>query len=170
MATKKVLIYSHTHSLQLLRTASGNQFHPDTGSKFKSCQRGGKLVVQQAVHITIYTTSFHPLGQNLILLRYLISLGCHQTVYSNRSERLCLALRTGRNETRLYTRAKSNFPPGGGGGIYIGLYNNQFVNSIPIRAFRTNSILSIRLIWNAKQFNSIRASSEDLKDLLAPLV
>ncbi len=52
--------------------------------------------------------------------------------------------------------------------LYIGLYN-QFVNSIPIRTFRINSILSIRLIWNAKQFNSIRASLEDLKDLLAPL-
>ena len=52
--------------------------------------------------------------------------------------------------------------------LYIGLYN-QFVNSIPIRTFRINSILSIRLIWNAKQFDSIRASSEDLKGLLAPL-
>ena len=90
------------------------------------------------------------------------------TVYSNCSERLYLALRTSRNEARLHTRAKSNFPPRGGGGIYIGLYN-QFVNSIPIRAFRINSILSIRLIWNAKQFNSIRASSEGLKGLPAPL-
>ena len=52
--------------------------------------------------------------------------------------------------------------------LYIGLYN-QFVNLIPIQTFQINSILSIRLIWNAKQFNSIRASSEDLKDLLAPL-
>ena len=33
----------------------------------------------------------------------------------------------------------------------------------------TVALLSIRLIWNAKQFNSIRAFSEDLKDLLAPL-
>ena len=53
--------------------------------------------------------------------------------------------------------------------LYIGLYN-QFVNLIPIQTFQINSILSIRLIWNAKQFNSIRASSEDLKDLLAPLI
>src|SRR6266567_7028998 len=52
--------------------------------------------------------------------------------------------------------------------LYIGLYN-QFVNLIPIRTFQIKSILSIRLIWNAKQFNSIRASSEDSKDLLAPL-
>ena len=52
--------------------------------------------------------------------------------------------------------------------LYIGLYN-KFINLIPIQTFQINSILSIRLIWNAKQFNSIRASSEDLKDLLAPL-
>jgi hypothetical protein len=52
--------------------------------------------------------------------------------------------------------------------LYIGLYN-PLVNLIPIRTFRINLIRLIRLIWNAKQFNSIRASSEDLKDLLTPL-
>ena len=127
----KVLVAKHMISLQLLRTAGGNQAKLDARKwMWILLKRGGKLVVQQAV---------------------------------------CLAQKTSRNETRLHTQAKSNFPPGGGCGIYIGLYN-QFVNSIQIRAFRTNSILSIRLIWNAKKFNSIRASSEDLKDLLAPLM
>ena len=42
MATKKVLACSHSRSLQLLRTAGGNQFRPDAGSEFESRQRGGE--------------------------------------------------------------------------------------------------------------------------------
>ena len=53
MATKKVLACSHSRSLQLLRTAGGNQVKLNARSEFESRQRGGvKLVVQQAVLCT----------------------------------------------------------------------------------------------------------------------
>ena len=45
-ATKKVLACSHSRSLQLLPTASGNQAKLDARSEFESRQR---LVMQQAV-------------------------------------------------------------------------------------------------------------------------
>ena len=44
----KVLAAKHTASLQLLRTAGGDQAKLDARSEFESRQRGGELVVQQA--------------------------------------------------------------------------------------------------------------------------